>query len=57
MEADQGRLRMTKAYAELLNLAKRWLQDEAGREALARHLATWQSELGWRIVKGEDGAR
>ncbi|WP_333985335.1 hypothetical protein [Burkholderia orbicola] len=57
MEADQGRLRMTKAYAELLNLAKRWLQDEPGREALARHLATWQSELGWRIVNGEGRAK
>ncbi|WP_185737232.1 hypothetical protein [Burkholderia cenocepacia] len=57
MEADQGRLRMTKAYAELLNLAKRWLQDEAGHEALARHLATWQSELGWRVVNGEGRAK
>lgn len=54
-EADRGRLRVTKAYMELLDLTSRWLA-ESGREALRRHRATWQEELGLRVVNGDQHA-
>jgi hypothetical protein len=50
-EADRGRLRLARAYTELLALADRYV-EEAGREPLARHQATWREQLGMAVVDG-----
>ncbi|MGF6508601.1 hypothetical protein [Paraburkholderia sp. 32] len=49
-EADRGRLRLARAYTELLALADKYVKDE-GREPFARHQATWREQLGMSVVE------
>jgi hypothetical protein len=53
-EADRARLRVERAYTELLRLARLHLaKDQQGLAAIARHQSIWGQRLGLAIVSTE----